>query len=114
LQRADPAVEEWASRLVLGGSYTDGAGRPLDFRADGSVGWEGVEYRYRLYLDMVGVDCPYLDLVSKSEGEPRRSIFGFRREGEQLLLFDAGSAKEPMITCEGTPLLVLTPRASTE
>jgi hypothetical protein len=89
---------------------SDGAGRPIDFGEDGGVVWEGVEHQYRIYLDMVGVDCPYLDLVTEAQREPRRSIFGFRREGELLLLFDAGSATEPMITCEGTPLLVLTPR----
>jgi hypothetical protein len=110
LKRTDPSVEQWASRVVLTGSYTDGAGRPIDFGEDGGVVWEGVEHQYRIYLDMVGVDCPYLDLVTEAQREPRRSIFGFRREGELLLLFDAGSATEPMITCEGTPLLVLTPR----
>jgi hypothetical protein len=110
LQRADPSVEQWASRVVLSGSYTDGTGRPVDFGEDGLVVWQGVEHRYRAYLDMVGVDCPYLDLVSEAGGEGERSIFGFRREGERLLLFDAGSTAEPVVTCEGTPFLVLTPR----
>jgi hypothetical protein len=110
LQRTEPSVERWASVVVLGGSYTDGAGQPVHFAGDGLVVWKGTAHRYRASLDMVGVDCPYLELVNEGEGERRRLIFGFRREDERLLLFDAGSASEPVISCQGPPLLVLTPR----
>jgi hypothetical protein len=112
LRRVEPSVELWASRVVLGGIYGDNAGRTFDFRDDGTLVRNGQSHRYRVHLDMVGVGCPYLELDPTGPDQARRAIFGFRRDGERLLLFDAGSEAEPEISCEGTPLSILTPRAS--
>lgn len=109
MRRAEPTVERWASALILGGSYSDAAGRSLEFGDDGRLIWSGREYQYRVHLDMVGVGCPYFE-AEPLDNASSAVMFGFERSGDQLHLYDAGSADDPSIQCTGTPLQVLTPR----
>jgi hypothetical protein len=108
MRRVEPSVEAWAGPVVLGGRYADATGRPFDFGDGGRLVWDGREYRYRVHLDMVGAECPYFEAES-ADGQSPAVTFGFRRDGEQLMLFDAGTADDPVIVCEGAPLHVLTP-----
>jgi hypothetical protein len=109
MRRVEPAAEIWASRTVLGGRYTDGAGRVFHFADDGHLTRDGATLEYRVSLDVVGVECPLLELEPISATSGVGTIFPFRRAGERVLLFDAGPPSTPTITCEGNPLITLNP-----
>ena len=111
--RVEPSIDEYVSRIVIAGQYTDEGGREFVFRESGEAKWPDKTFRYRASLDphwTRGEFDSFYVLGEKIEDlYPMR--YGFEWRDRKLLIFEIAAVREDTaVDRVKEPLHVLTPR----
>jgi hypothetical protein len=93
-------AEHYVAKEVLSGRYTDQAGRPYVFGADGWAMFPDRRFKYLIGIDHV------LNSFDYFEDKTANKTFGFRKRGKSLEVF--GTSGEMSQNVEKEPLLSLT------
>ncbi|MCX6119771.1 MAG: hypothetical protein NT027_19725 [Proteobacteria bacterium] len=100
LERVSTNSETYVISKVLEGRYRDESGAKYEFSKNGKARFPGKEFKFKINLDGSETEQDY---IFKMKGPRRIPIYGFRWEGEALLLLSCKS-EPPFVERNSTTL----------